>query len=377
MPERPRPAAGTPHLVKAGSASRPKVKTKPRSRVKTSKQMPDRPIPTMGWPAVWYKVLCLFGQRHRVPEMNDKESKILIRAESIAELRDLTNQVPTLSFAFWNTKGGAAKTPTAVHTAATFAEYARVTTILVDGNQAAGTCAARFGLNYSDTVTTQEVARTIRKDEELAHRDFKTQISQARPSKEGVRVVSADSIIDEHRRLDGTAMGRVLELMNYNTEFMGIDTGNDIGDVVARAIAEHVDVFVFTANAGPNGKDSLRKLATSMQTLRNLGFAEKVDNSVVVISNVPQRAELDDYRMYLNEVSFTDQVTKQLESRFVGMFLAVPRDSFIAQDTIVDLERLEWETLQAYITLACAVLRQSPKLRSPLSDGTTPADELT
>jgi MinD-like ATPase involved in chromosome partitioning or flagellar assembly len=340
--------------------------------------MPDRPIPTMGWKSVWYKLLVLVGQKHRVPRVNRKEYMALVRAESIANLRDLTNQVPSLSFAFWNTKGGASKTPTAVHTAEVLVEYSRTLTVLVDGNQAAGTCAARYGLNYGDTVTTHGLARSIDDNEELAHRDFRSQISLARQSAKGVRVVSAESIVDDQRQLSGKGMARVLELMYHNSEYLGIDTGNNLVEALARSIGEFSEVFVFTANAqndGTRGNDTLRKLATSMETLRKLGFEDKVNNAVIVISNLPKGKDLNDYRVYLNEVSLNDEVTRQLEHKFDGQFVGVPHDAYVARDGIVDLEKLSWETLQAYITVVSAILQQSPKLRTIVTQSTEEGDE--
>lgn len=369
-----------------------KASRKPAA-VKTPPEIPDRPIPKLGWPAFQYKLMLALNKPHRIPKLGRKEARLLseaydaavemdaewtearrkesVRTSSISNLRGLTDQVPSLSFAFWNTKGASATTTTTVLTTAILAEYTRTMTVLVDGNPAAGTCAARLGLDYGDTVTTQQLAQDIQEDEQLAHRDFKSQINRARPSTNGVRVVSADSIIDEHRRLSGKGMSRVLELMGHNSEFLGIDTGNDIGDVVARAIAQSVDVFIFTANVGV--PDSLRKLSTSMETLRNLGFSEKVNNSVVVISNLPPGSDLNDYRMYLNAVSFEDKVTRQLDHKFDGQFLGVPRDSYVALDRIVDLDMLSWDTHQAYITVASAILEQSPKLRT-MSDHSSGPD---
>ena len=378
-----RSSAGPSHLVKAGASSQRPTKAPRPPKVKEPKPMPDRPIPTMGMRAVWYRLLCLMGKRHMVPRLSAKEASLLaereeaqrketVRTGSIEYLRELTDMVPNLNFAFWNTKGASATTTTTVIATAVLAEYSRTTTVLIDGNPAAGTCAARYGLNYGDTVTTQQLAQDIRDDEELAHRDFKSQINKARPSKNGVRVVSADSIIDEHRRLNGKSASRVLELMGHNSEYLAVDTGNDIGDVVARAIANFADVFVFTANVGV--PDSLRKLSTSMETLRNLGFEDKVNNSVVVISNLPAGKELEDYRMFLNEVSFEDKVTRSLDHKFDGQFLGVPHDEYVALDRIVDLEKLSWETLQAYITVVSSILQQSPKLRT-LSVGTPLADD--
>ncbi len=338
-----------------------------QQRKDRSKPMPDRPIPAMGWQAGWYKLMCILGQRHRVPRVGSKEQRVLDRQAGVAYLRSLTDQVPSLSFAFWNTKGGASKTPTAVHAAEVLSEHSRTLTVLIDGNQAAGTCAARYGLDYGDTVTTHQLSRNIREGEELAHRDFKSQITLARPSAKGVRVVSAESIVDDQRQLSGKGMARVLELMGHNSEYLVVDTGNNVVESLARSIGEYVDVFVFTANAqndATRGNDTLRKIATTMDTLRKLGFEDKVNHAVVVISNMPKGKDLDDYRLYLNEVTLEDKVKRMLDHKFDGKFVGVPHDAHVARDGIVDLEALSWETLQAYIEVVSAILEQSPKLRS-------------
>lgn len=364
------PQPGPPaQVVRPGQPqSQPRVAPKhPKPQNEKIKPMPNRPIPTMGWPAIWYKLMLLLNQKHRVPKVNTKEQRILDRQEAVAYLREMTDRVPCLSFAFWNTKGGASKTPTAVHAAEVLSEYSRTLTVLVDGNQAAGTCAARYGLDYGDTVTTHQLARNIRDDEQLAHRDFRSQITQARPSAKGVRVVSAESIVDDQRQLSGKGMARVLELMSHNSEYLVLDTGNNVVESLARAIGAFADVFVFTANAqndATRGNDTLRKIATTMDTLRKLGFEDKVNNSVVVISNMPSGKELDDYRLYLNEVTLDDKIKRQLEYKFDGKFVGVPHDAHVARDGIVDLEALNWETLQAYIAVVSAILEQSPKLRT-------------
>ncbi|HET6622497.1 MAG TPA: hypothetical protein VFG56_01025, partial [Candidatus Saccharimonadales bacterium] len=198
----------------------------------------DRPVPKMGFPAFWYgfKKLCKFwGSPPVVPNLSRKERDLLsqaydealveeaqrqeakrrveVRERSVDEIRSLTDQLPKLVVAFFNTKGHASTTTTTVHVAATTAEFTRTVVTLVDGNPAEGTCAARLGRNAGETVTTQQLARTISSDEDLRHRDFVTEITRARPSKQGVRLVSADSIVDETSRLTGKDMDRILELL--------------------------------------------------------------------------------------------------------------------------------------------------------------------
>ncbi|HET8690122.1 MAG TPA: hypothetical protein VFL81_01680 [Candidatus Saccharimonadales bacterium] len=368
----------------------------------TTAEVPDdvepqsaRPVPKMGFPAFWYGVMRLFNENATPPKLGRKEREVLAKAydEALAEeaerqeaqwridvrnktvsaIRDLSNQVTSLVFGCANTKGAGACTTTMVYLSTYLAEISRVVTLLVDGNQAAGTCAARLDIDYGETITTQELADSIGLNEVLEHRDFKQVISRARPSDRGVRVISAIDIADENTRLTGSSTARVLELGGLNSEYMGVDTPNDITDTVSREIFAKIDVFIFTAYVGI--PDSLRKIATSMETLRRLGFGDKVDNSIVVICGLQPDEDLDYYRMYLNKVSYRDEVTERLDHKFKGQFLGIPHDPYVRLDQIVDIDKLAWETQQAYIDLLIAMFEQSPKLRAE-SSGQTFASEL-
>jgi hypothetical protein len=103
-------------------------------------------------------------------------------------------------------------------------------------------------------------------------------------------------------------------------------------------------------------KDSLRQLAISEETLREWGFQDKVDNSVVVISNIPHGKDLDDYRRYINLHDYKDNLVREIP--FKGQTLGVPHDPYIALDREVNLEELEWHTAQAYLAIAIAIFEQ-------------------
>src|SRR6185312_5333635 len=175
----------------------------------------------------------------------------------------------------------------------------------------------------------------------------------------GVRVISADSIIEKGKKIHGVDAKKILAVVNQNSEYHFVDTANDIIDTVTLAVIEDVDVLVFTANVAVH--DSLRQLAISMGTLRQQGFADKVNHSVVVISNIPEGAELEDFWRYLNYHNISDVQTESLEHLFKGQFLGIPADPIIARDTEVDLEALAWDTYQAYLELDIAIFQMAPE----------------
>lgn len=344
---------------------------------------PIKAVPLSGLRAVLYKLLLAFGvellmkrsrgDRKVLDAAHEEASEInrnfdemhrreQVRSESYVELRKQTDNVGSAIFAFFNTKGASGTTTTTVHFSAVLAEVSRTLVSLIDGNPAAGTCAARLGKNDGETVTIQQLASDLKGDRDLARRSFRDEMSKARPSENGVRVISADPIIQEQRRLSGEGMGNVLSLLSAMSEFVTIDTANDIGDVPMKEVARRADVFIFTANVAI--PDSLRKLATSMETMRALGHHEKVNKSVVVISNIPEGKTAEDYRRFLNEVDFEDHVVRRLEQLFDGIFMGVHHDPYIALDRVVDLGKLQWHSLQSYVNMAISALCQAQVLRS-------------
>jgi len=324
-------------------------------------------------PTVWGKLLQKRGRVHAdFPQLTRREVraieehqaqmdriyverlKIYERDRAIYTLNALSDLQPTLRVAFINAKGAAATTTTTAHAVSVFADNTRTTAYATDFNPASGTLGSRLGRDYDETIGLRQLADDA--DELAAFRDF---IPKARPTRYGVRVISADSIIEKGKKIHGVDAKKILAVVNQNSEYHFVDTANDIIDTVTLAVIEDVDVLVFTANVAVH--DSLRQLAISMGTLRQQGFADKVNHSVVVISNIPEGAELADFWRYLNYHNISDVQTESLEHFFKGQFLGIPTDPIIARDTEVDLEALAWDTYQAYLELDIAIFEMAPE----------------
>ncbi|HXH04867.1 MAG TPA: hypothetical protein VNI82_00375 [Candidatus Nitrosotenuis sp.] len=287
----------------------------------------------------------------RITEQERRES---VRRESIAQLRQLKDEVPDFTVAFLNTKGAAATTTTAVHTASVVGDITRSVLLLLDANPASGTSAARLGKDRGETLTVGGL-----NDEFEMMNTFKRFIRKISPTRYSVRPVSSDSVVTDDRDLESMEMSKLLGGLQANSEYLFVDTANVITNKTSLAVVSAADVLVFTANVAVH--DSLRQLGTTMETLRRRGFVDKVNNSVVVISNLPPGADLDDYRKFQHDVNLRDKVTKEYPGH-IGSFMSVPYDLLITRDQEVDLGALNWETFQAYLEIGIAIFSQAKLL---------------
>ncbi len=308
-----------------------------------------------------------------------------LRGESVELMKLLASRVKKAAIAFVNLKGSAATTTTTVNCASVFSELTRVSNAVIDANPAEGTCAGRLGFSEGGTATTQELLdytrahlKKIREQMDLTDRhsssiagmsaeevrellawlDHTSVVSMIRPSRYGTRVASVKSVVDDNSRISSVGMGLLLELLCLNLEFVFIDVGQDIGDAVGRKIAGMCDLVAYTANV--EIEDTLRRLATSMETWRNIHpqIRHKVNNSVVLMSNLQPGTSPDRYQRYLNKIDFSDNITEVLEDQFDGRLVGVQHDPVIKKDGIVSIEAFQWQTMQDYVEAINAMLFQ-------------------
>ena len=283
-------------------------------------------------------------------ELADAQTrKDTLRTEGIDRLRELSNAVPRFNVAFIGVKGGAATTTTMVYCASIASDITRSIVFASDFNPASGTAGVALGKDHDATLTLQKL-----RDELDSITEPSQLTSLLRPTPYGVRVVSANNYVSDQSELYGSLTERMLEMLTRHSEYHFIDTANDITTTSSRKVLDAADLYVFTANAAV--KRSLLLLGTGMEAVRNLGYGDKVAKSVVSISNVPPGTSLDNYRMYLNHVNNRGEIIRKFD--FDGPFMAIPSDSYVAEDTEVSLEKISWETYQAYLDLDQVLFEQ-------------------
>lgn len=359
---RPRPEDGAIKAAPESSDTDPAAETPIR---------PELPVPTMGFPAFRHSISKSLNPDARPPKLSKKEQALRAAREeqarhhaeldkkveryhaSIRQLNQLADKVGTATIAFFGVSGSAATTTNTVNAAAVFSEVTRTIVACSDFNPANGTAAARLGKDYGETLSVREFRRLIK---EGAIKNPSELTSLLRPTVNGVRVLGANDRTSEAGEVESTILEEMLDLIGRVFEFHYVDTANDTGTASMRKILEMCDMPVFTANV--DERKSLQLLGTSMEIARKTpGMREKTNNSVVVISRLPEGEGLGGYLKFLNRVNIHEQVTSQYE--FNGQVLPVHETDCLAHNAAVDLTQMQWDTtMQEHIDINIAVLEQ-------------------
>ncbi|MDB5187289.1 MAG: plasmid partitioning protein ParA [Candidatus Saccharibacteria bacterium] len=341
----------------------------------------ERPVPLSGGRAVWYEVMktITFNPNRPWPKLNkeeqrilqeqrdeeqrriqakiDKENRVIRNAQRFIALRVLSDEKPSATVAFWGLKGDSATTTTCAISADVMSEVTCADVSAVDLNPASGTLGERLGksnveVGVNNTVTIREllyIGPRIKNRKHFAH--------YARPTENGVFVVSADNIVDRTSHLNSDDAASILKIAEDNSSYPYIDTPNDITTPVSQEIASKAGVYVFTAFTGE--PDSLRQLSKTMETLRRHGHQDKVDNGVVVISGIQEGENVDDYRRFLHIVNIDNKIVQRL-AEFKGHFLGIPFDHAIKPAAKIQLKAIQQDTYYAYVDVNIAILELAP-----------------
>jgi cellulose biosynthesis protein BcsQ len=281
----------------------------------------------------------------------EEAHRLAIEQGAVHRQRELTDKTKKGVVAFINTKGAAATTVSTVNCACTLGWDTQTITLVFDDNPAEGTSAARLGKDYEETITVQELDSRL---EEL-EAAFDKFIVEARPNRYFVRSISANSTVEgDNPLLQAERLEKIITVARKYCEYLLIDTPNVITDDATLRMFRMCDVLVFTANVAEH--DSLRRLATSMESLRRKGLRDKVDQAVVIISNLPEGADLQGYRKFLNRVNLSDEIVEYYD--FHGPFVGIYHDDEIALNRVVELEAWQRNTRQAYREANIAWLEQ-------------------
>jgi MinD-like ATPase involved in chromosome partitioning or flagellar assembly len=182
-----------------------------------------------------------------------------------------------------------------------------------------------------------------------------------------VRAIGAKQTMDGGRKLTDAEYARVAQAGFDNCDFMYVDTPNEISGDQCLALLHMAHLIVFTANIGE--QESLRQLGSSMQTLRNFGLADKVNNSIVLINNLPDGSQPTDYLMYQHEIQEIEEVDTVVGEYpgHNGPWIGIQHDSAMADGRSVVWEKIKRETAQDIRRFNITVLQQLAE-KAPLRE---------
>ena len=329
---------------------------------------PDVEPPTQGWPKFkmgineWrqkedpqrpgYMLVPPPNKAERA-QRDERDYVETIRSSIVTEC-DMAKQVGSGMVLFINPKGNGSKTTQSIWTASGLCVETGAEVTVFDANYAAGTVAQRLGFDHGETLTERQL---IDNYDVLSttHRKLNEYLKNNR---DRVRVLAASPIIKGGRKLSGDENAKSAQLLRDNCDFLYVDTPNDITGDQCLALIGMATVLVFVVNIGE--QDSLRKLSEGMETLREHGFVDKVNHSVVSFSNLPPGAQAADYRKYLNEVNVHNQVVREIPGH-VGPLVGIRHDRAIADAQPVVFSALQRETAQDIRLANTAIMSRMPR----------------
>lgn len=353
------------------------VQGRPGKPMKKQLQVPpDVEPPTMGWPKMKFdkNVRKNVEDPNRpgyylVPSPNSQEladraerDLVALIAESKQRQVDLKNERKRSVIVFVNSKGNGATTTSTIWSITGLTIETGCDGWAFDGNSASGTVAQRLGLEGT-TISERDLADNLK----LLSEDKGALIEYVRSNTDRVRAVAAKDTTEGGRELTAKEYADVAKTCLANAEFMYVDTPNKINSEQCLALLGLADLIVFTANIGE--QDSLRKLGTSMETLRNyeangVSLRNKVNRSVVLFNNMPPGARVEDYLKYRNKVNMANDPIQEFPGH-VGPCVSIRHDRAMADARQVDYGALQRETAQEIREFNITVLEQLP-MKPPL-----------
>ncbi len=348
---------------------------------KRRKPRVEHAIPTMGFPGTFYRLSkwvekdpqVIFKkskkeiandellERLRLEDLAEQErlereaiaeqTRIRVWDETVTYLKLLSELVPQLTVVFVNTKGSGAKTTTWGYTSCLMSDILRAPLTAADFNFASGNGASRLEKDFDETMTLNEFNKLVEDNKELSFRQLNPRL---RRNRFGVAVLSANDNTLEGNDVYGNSAEVMLNNLSNLTDYLMIDSGNDIQTTVMKRVLSKADVIVFTTNV--DEQDSLLQLGTSMQIVRKLENARKVANSIVAISNLPAGHEAETYLRYTDRLNNHGDIKERYN--FTGAFTAIPHDPKIKKSGLIDPYVIDHKTQQAYLDLAVLILEQ-------------------
>lgn len=193
------------------------------------------------------------------------------------------------------------------------------------------------------------------------------------PSTHGVRILTAKP---NHKQTDGfndADMKQTLQAVDASLDHQFYDMGSVLSgadelNTHNQIMLDRSNVFVFSASANVNERATLRQLRASMHELRTLAggkYAERVNRSIVILSDLEPAQDIKEFREYFFDLDDEGEVTDNCP--YQGSVVGVPYTEALTKndEAIVDLRLLSpgkiianLKPLEAYQNLVIAILEE-------------------
>lgn len=256
-------------------------------------------------------------------------------------LRELTAQtqapiVGCRTIAFVSRKGGVGKTTTCLIVGHTFASQRSDRVIAVDANPDGGTLGHRLRRETSETLhQLLQDAQTVRR-----YADLRAYVSQASTR---LDVVAGDERDEVGNAVSRTDIRRAVATLERHFNLLCLDTAAGVLGSANQGVLAAADQIVVVANAS---LDSARAASSTLDWLEDHGYEHLARSAVAVVNRIRNEPSAVDL----------DRITGHFAARCRAC-IRVPWDPHLESGAEISIERLRFETRQAYMELAAAIAR--------------------
>ncbi|MFK0009899.1 hypothetical protein ACIQTZ_22880 [Paenarthrobacter sp. NPDC090520] len=248
-----------------------------------------------------------------------------------------------------NLKGGAGKTTITYLVAAVLGRVRGGNILAWDNNENKGTLGDRSMRANHDHTAIDLLANIDRFATPSNAHELVNYVHAQGENK--FHVLASQNTAADKEVVDGTAFTQLHGVLKQFYHLMAVDTGNASTAGTWQAAVEIADEIVIVAM---NKEDSAKTLASTVDTLVQMGYGEKLSNGVLLITQPPVPSKNKAARVAANKERL--ERTKAHFSHYVREIVVVPNDEALDDGGDIIYENLMPETQEAYLHATAAIV---------------------
>ena len=250
---------------------------------------------------------------------------------------------------FVNLKGGASKTTSCYLTAATLGRIRGGNVLAWDNNENKGTLGDRAQPAGHDHTAADLLANI---ESFALPSNAHELINFVRAQGENkFHVLASQNQAGDKEVIDGSAFVRLHSVLRQFYHLALVDTGNASTAGTWQAAVEIADEIVLVAM---NKEDSSKTLAATVDTLVEMGFADKLGRGILLVTQPPVPSKNRTARLAANEERL-DRIREHF-SHYVRKIVVAPYDEALDDGADIIFENLAPATQEAYLEATAAIV---------------------
>lgn len=250
---------------------------------------------------------------------------------------------------FVNLKGGASKTTSCYLTAATLGRVRGGNVLAWDNNENKGTLGDRAMQASHDHTAADLLANVDRFAQPSNAHELVNYVRAQGENK--FHVLASQNQAGDKEVIDGSAFVQLHSVLQQFYHLALVDTGNASTAGTWQAAVEIADEIVLVAM---NKEDSSKTLAATVDTLVDMGFADKLSRGILLVTQPALPSKNRKARAAANEERLTR--IREHFGHYVRKIVVAPHDEALDDGADIIFENLAPETQEAYLEATAAIV---------------------